>query len=272
MGAVAVVVHVHGVLAAGRLARAVERLAVLVLGLVGDEVAAELAVEVGGDVGVLAVHAGVDDADEDLAGAGGLGVGAVGADHAHVPLAAGERLAPGLLGEGVLVGERGPSRGCLRGPAGACSGTGGLRGGARFPRTGGFGGTGCFGGAGGVRRGGAGGGVADAAVRGDAGDSRVRAHGLLEPGARAGGHEVAESGVGGDRGATGAFHGGLGLVPLAEVVEDEELGPRRGGVTGRGRRAGAERHHGDQRRQARGDPPHSSPIHRLAAEPESSRQ
>src|SRR5690606_14167018 len=107
VGAVAVVVDVGGVFAVGGLARSVELLAIGVFGDVGDEVAAETAVEVGGDVGVVAVDAGVDDADQDAFVARLLLVGPVGggADHAHVPLKVGEGFgAGGAAGGGVVQG------------------------------------------------------------------------------------------------------------------------------------------------------------------------
>ncbi len=57
------------------------------------EVARQLGVEVGGEVGMGRVDAGVDDADGD-AGAGGAAVGVGDVHLRHVPLAVGERLGP----------------------------------------------------------------------------------------------------------------------------------------------------------------------------------
>src|SRR5690606_24996808 len=132
VGAVAVVVPVDGVLAGGDLAGSVEVLALVVLGAVGDEVTAELAVEVGRDVGVVAVDPGVDDADGAVAFAGLLLVGHVRADHPHVPLAAGERVAlPRLEGGGVGEGPRGgpgdaAAGGAADGPVGGDADDGGV--------------------------------------------------------------------------------------------------------------------------------------------------
>ena len=87
MGAVALVVDVGGIDAAGHFAGPVDG------GDVGGEVAGPGGVEVGGEVGVAGVDAGVDDADVDP-GAGGdlVGAGLGGADHRHVPLERGEGL------------------------------------------------------------------------------------------------------------------------------------------------------------------------------------
>src|SRR5690606_14995835 len=69
VGAVVVLIHVSGVLAgAVRLlfARPVHGVAVGAVGDVGREVTAQLGVEVGRDVGVGGVDAGVEDADEHI--------------------------------------------------------------------------------------------------------------------------------------------------------------------------------------------------------------
>jgi len=86
--AVAVIILVDRVDAAGALARTIDG------GQVGDEVAARLLGEVRRDVGVVAIDAGVDDADEHTLAAALLIVGTIdsGADHLHVPLQVRERL------------------------------------------------------------------------------------------------------------------------------------------------------------------------------------
>ena len=87
MGAVTVVVDVRGVDAIGVLAQPVD------VGHVAGEVAAQLVGEVRGDVGVGAVDAGVDDADEHAVTTlleRRAAVGVLGADHLHVPLVAGD--------------------------------------------------------------------------------------------------------------------------------------------------------------------------------------
>ena len=102
VGPVPVVVDVGRIHAVGLLARPVERRQV------GGEVAAQRAGEVGGDVRVGAVDAGVDHADEHAITALGRRrppLGVLRPDHGHVPLVAGERLRPptGLLRRAVRV-------------------------------------------------------------------------------------------------------------------------------------------------------------------------
>src|SRR4029453_3232328 len=105
---VAVVVDVLGVDAGGDLAGPVDQRDV------GGEVAAQPAVEVGPQVGGVAVDAGGDDADQDPAAPLVDPVRATrgGVDHPHVPLPVGQRLlvghSPGRLCAGA---GGGPPRG-----------------------------------------------------------------------------------------------------------------------------------------------------------------
>ena len=64
------------------------------LGNVDGEVTAQLAIEVGGDVGMAAIDTGVDHTNEDIATSGLLVVRAIRRriHHLHVPLQVGERL------------------------------------------------------------------------------------------------------------------------------------------------------------------------------------
>src|SRR5690606_21520133 len=242
VGAVAVVVDVGGVFAVGGLARSVELLAIGVFGDVGDEVAAETAVEVGGDVGVVAVDAGVDDADQDAFVARLLLVGPVGggADHAHVPLKVGEGFgAGGAAGGGVVQGVLVDGR-----SGGAVAG---------------------------------GGGGADLAVGGGADDGVGGGERFEEGVAGAAGDEVAEPGVtGGGDGAAGVLDGGLGAGAGAVGVEDQVRavglafgggagcgGGCRGGVRRRGCRGLADQSESDPHRdacQALAPPSHLSSI------------
>ncbi|GAA3147257.1 hypothetical protein GCM10020001_083220 [Nonomuraea salmonea] len=172
---------------------------------------------------MFAVHAGVDDADEDLLAAGDLGVGAVGADHAHVPLAGGERFA-GPLGERLLVGEC--SRDGLRcrtpdAAVGADPDDGGVAAHGRLE--------------GAVAPGGEE--VAELGVVGDGGAAGAFDGGLgLTPAAVLVEDEV----FGLSLALRGGFAGGLAGL-------------------GGGGGAGREGDRGGQRRHARGEPPHSSP-------------
>ena len=230
VGAVTALVHVGGIDTGRRVARAVD------VGPVDREVHAQLLTEVGRDVRMACVDAGVDDADRDALACGSP-VRTVGsrADHRHVPLERGERITPVPASAFVAVPGAGMTRDRrLRTFLGEA---------VRHVRL-------CR---------------ADAVIERDAGDAQRVANLACEPGVVGVDQHEVDLGVPVDHGSTGGDDGFLGGEGAALGVHDDVFVARRRpyGLLGRLRcsigddRRSCEHCRGHCRDDSKPDPVHS---------------